>query len=109
MRATPDGVDGLSAASVFSGPVCALSYPRAAVLACVGGPYDDPVGSRQRTFSSSHLMVVLGLSVQATACWDAIAPSQYCSSADHVCTSPRGEGMASWGGTEFSGTNRGLS
>lgn len=40
---------------------------------CVG-PYDELCGSRQSTFSSSsHLMSIVELSIQTTACWDIVA------------------------------------
>lgn len=56
MRATPDGVGSVQ--HPYSLPQDLFSQSctsENAVLACIGGPYDDPVGSRQSTFlSCSH-------------------------------------------------------
>lgn len=98
---------GFSAASGFSGPLLRnTSIVPASSSTRIGRPYDDPVGSRQSTFSScSHLMRAFELPIQATACWDIIAPTQYCSSAGHVptCLRPRGRAWFPGAGTESVG------
>lgn len=109
---------GFSAASVLSDPLLRNTsiVPASSRTHASRGLYDDPVGSRQSTFSScSHLTSAFELSIQATACWDIIAPTQYCSSAGHVptylptCPPPKRKGMVSWGRDGISGTNRRLS
>ena len=90
-RATPDGVDSVQ--HPYHLDLSAQYCTRELQYLDLGGPYDDPVGSRQSTFfSCSHLLSACSLSIQATACWDIIAPTQYCSSAGHVptCLPPRG-------------------